>query len=32
MSKAFELARALEKLRIDNMYKQDFYWTWDKRI
>ena len=30
MSKAFELARALEKLRINNMYKQDFYWTWDK--
>ncbi len=30
MSKAFELARELEKLRINNMYKQDFYWTWDK--
>ena len=30
MSKAFELARELEKLHINNMYKQDFYWTWDK--
>ena len=30
MSKAFELARHLETLRINNMYKQDFYWTWDK--
>ena len=31
MSKAFELARALEKLHINNMYKQDFYWTWGFR-
>ena len=30
MSKAFELARRLEQLHINNMYKQDFYWTWDK--
>lgn len=30
MSKAFELARHLETLHINNMYKQDFYWTWDK--
>ena len=30
MSKAFELARELEKLHINNLYKQDFYWTWDK--
>ena len=30
MSKAMELARQLEKLHINNMYKNDFYWTWDK--
>ena len=30
MSKAVELARHLETLRINNMYKTDFYWTWDK--
>ena len=30
MSKALELANHLEKLHINNMYKEDFYWTWDK--
>ena len=30
MSKAMELAQHLEKLKINNMYKDDFYWTWDK--
>ena len=30
MSKTVELARRLEKLHINNMYKDDFYWTWDK--
>ena len=30
MSKTVELARQLEKLHINNMYKNDFYWTWDK--
>ena len=30
MSKALELARHLETLKINNMYKEDFYWTWDK--
>ena len=30
MSKAMELARHLETLHINNMYKNDFYWTWDK--
>ena len=30
MSKALDLARQLEKLHINNMYKNDFYWTWDK--
>ena len=30
MSKAVRLARQLEKLHINNMYKNDFYWTWDK--
>ena len=30
MSKAIELARQLELLHINNMYKNDFYWTWDK--
>ena len=29
MSKTVELARHLETLRINNMYKTDFYWTWD---
>ena len=30
MSKTEKLAQHLEKLRINNMYKNDFYWTWDK--
>ncbi len=30
MSKAVELARHLQTLDINNMYKNDFYWTWDK--
>ncbi len=30
MSKTVELARHLEKLNIHHMYKNDFYWTWDK--
>ena len=30
MSKTVELARHLETLHINNMYKSDFYWTWDK--
>ena len=30
MSKTLELARHLETLRINDMYKTDFYWTWDK--
>ncbi len=30
MSKTMDLARHLEKLPINNMYKSDFYWTWDK--
>ena len=30
MSKAMELARHLETLHINDMYKNDFYWTWDK--
>ncbi|MBE7007851.1 MAG: knotted carbamoyltransferase YgeW [Ruminococcaceae bacterium] len=30
MSKTIELARQLEMLHINNMYKSDFYWTWDK--
>ncbi len=30
MSKTMELARQLEMLHINNMYKNDFYWTWDK--
>ena len=30
MSKTIELAQHLEKLHINNMYKTDFYWTWDK--
>ena len=30
MSKTVELAKHLETLHINNMYKSDFYWTWDK--
>ena len=30
MSKTVELARHLETHHINNMYKNDFYWTWDK--
>lgn len=30
MSKTVELARHLEKLHINSMYKTDFFWTWDK--
>ena len=30
MSKATKLAQHLETLKINNMYKSDFYWTWDK--
>lgn len=30
MSKTIELAQHLEKLHINDMYKNDFYWTWDK--
>ena len=30
MSKTIELAQHLEKLQINGMYKNDFYWTWDK--
>ncbi|MCR5826108.1 MAG: knotted carbamoyltransferase YgeW [Oscillospiraceae bacterium] len=30
MSKLTELTRQLERLHINNMYKNDFYWTWDK--
>lgn len=30
MRKAAELANHLDSLQIKNMYKQDFYWTWDK--
>ena len=30
MSKTIELAQHLETLHINNMYKSDFYWTWDK--
>ena len=30
MSKTVELARHLETLNINNMYKNDFFWTWDK--
>ena len=30
MSKTTELAKHLESLHIENMYKNDFYWTWDK--
>lgn len=30
MSKTIDLARQLEMLHINDMYKSDFYWTWDK--
>ena len=30
MSKTLELARHLETLHINDMYKTDFYCTWDK--
>ena len=30
MSKTEQLAQHLEKLKINGMYKNDFYWTWDK--
>ncbi len=30
MSKTTDFARHLESLRINGMYKEDFYWTWDK--
>ena len=30
MSKAAELAKALEALNTGAMFKNDFYWTWDK--
>ena len=30
MSKTEQLAQGLEKLKINGMYKNDFYWTWDK--
>ncbi len=30
MSKTEQLAQGLEKLKINSMYKNDFYWTWDK--
>ena len=30
MSKTTKLAQHLETLKINNMYKNDFYWTWDK--
>ena len=30
MSKAQELAKHLESLNIENMFGEDFYWTWDK--
>ena len=30
MSKTTELTRHLETLHINDMYKNDFYWTWDK--
>ena len=28
MSKTVELARQLEMLHINDMYKNDFFWTW----
>ena len=30
MSKTETLVQRLERLKINNMYKGDFYWTWDK--
>ena len=30
MSKALDLAQHLETLSINDMYRNDFYWTWDK--
>ena len=30
MSRATELAKHLEELNISDMYRKDFYWTWDK--
>lgn len=30
MSKTKELAKHLDTLQIKNMYKNDFFWTWDK--
>ena len=30
MSKTIEWAQKLEKLHINNIYTNDFYWTWDK--
>ena len=30
MSKTMELAQRLKNLRAGNLYRQDFYWTWDK--
>ena len=30
MSKALECAKRLSMLNTNNMYKNDFYWTWDK--
>ncbi len=30
MSKTEQLVQHLEKLHINSMYKNDFYWTWDK--
>ncbi len=30
MSKTKEFAEKLSKLNIENMYENDFYWTWDK--
>ena len=30
MSKTEKLVQHLEKLQINNMYRNDFYWTWDK--
>ena len=30
MSKTEKLAQHLEKLKINGMYRDDFYWTWDK--
>lgn len=30
MSKTSELVKKLSKLQTNNMYREDFYWTWDK--